>query len=198
MVQKMSGGRQGWSLKTHEVVSGERQQQRGWVTERMGQLSGCGWCTRGRHKNHLSFLAWVLGSKKVLIPLLPSLSQVYVSWAGWDPTFCFYHSPPHNSEAGNWGTQLKLQEFLQAPIKRKLSGWPKSSYRFSHSSSWKNLNELFGQPNTLKINFCKLTLGTVHYLRLSINLENKIKKLILKEKKFNIKYITINVTNELD
>jgi len=35
-------------------------------------------------------------------------------------------------------------------------------------------------------------------LRRVINLENKIKKLILKEKKFNIKYITINVTNELD
>lgn len=35
-------------------------------------------------------------------------------------------------------------------------------------------------------------------LRRAINLENKIKKEILKHKKFNIKYITINVTNELN
>lgn len=35
-------------------------------------------------------------------------------------------------------------------------------------------------------------------LRRVINLENKIKKEILKHKKFNIKYITINVTNELN
>lgn len=67
-----------------------------------------------------------------------------------------------------------LQGVLTGSHKKKVSGWLKSSFRFSHSSLWKNRNELFGQPNTLKINFCKLILGTVHYLELSINLENKI------------------------
>ena len=29
----------------------------------------------------------------------------------------------------------------------KLLGWPKTSFKFVHNTLWKNLNELFGQPN---------------------------------------------------
>ena len=45
-------------------------------------------------------------------------------------------------------------------LHREILGWPKSSFRFFCSILWKNLNELFGQPNisvehsTEEVEFC--------------------------------------------
>ena len=153
---------------------GGKAEQRGWVTEWMRQLSGCGWCIRGRRKSS-PFSGLDIGFRRnYLSPsCLPSPKSMSLELGGI-PLSAFITIIPRNSETGSWGTQFKLQGVLTGTHKKKVSGWLKSSFRFSHSSLWKNRNELFGQPNTLKMNFCKLILGTVHYLGLSINLENKI------------------------
>jgi len=44
--------------------------------------------------------------------------------------------------------KLENSHCLISILTIKLLGWSESSFKFVHTTSWKNLNELFGQPNT--------------------------------------------------
>lgn len=160
MVQKMSGGGQERNLKTYEEVREERQSREAGSQSGWDSCLDVGDAPEGGANLLFSGLDTGFRRNYLSPSCLPSPKSMSVELGGI-PLSAFITIIPRNSETGSWGTQFKLQGVLVGTYKKKVSGWPKSSFRFSHRSLW-------------KINFCKLILGTVHYLGLSINLENKI------------------------
>ena len=56
----------------------------------------------------------------------------------------------HLGSPSNWpSSHLTVENFNTAA--RVIFSWPKSSFGFFHKMLWKNLNELFGQLDTLKM-----------------------------------------------